>query len=67
MVRAIMDLNPHQKRAAKERAKRETKFDYCPTCRRYRWLTLSSGQWICNECGCPAEEVKNARARVNNN
>jgi len=60
MVRENMELdtlNPHQKRAAKERAQQKTKFDYCPTCRRYRWMKLNNRQWVCNECGCLTEEV----------
>jgi len=53
----IVELNPHQRRAARERAGQQIKFGYCPTCRRYRWMTLNNRRWVCNECGCPAEEV----------
>jgi len=44
-------LNPHQQRAAMERAKRDVRFDYCPTCRRYCWIEEN----YCRECGCPVE------------
>jgi ribosomal protein L37AE/L43A len=64
MVRANMagkigidELNPHQKRVAKERGEQKTAFGYCPTCRRYSWLKLNNRRWICNECGRPTEEV----------
>jgi hypothetical protein len=40
MVRKTVELNPHQKRAAKERTKQKTKFDYCPNCQRLRWMTM---------------------------
>ena len=48
-------LNPHQQRAAKERAKREARFGYCPTCRRYGWIEDN----CCCECGCPVEKGGN--------
>jgi hypothetical protein len=34
------ELNPWQKRAAKERRERQTEMIYCPGCRRYRWATI---------------------------
>jgi hypothetical protein len=53
----IDELNPHQKRVAKERAKQKTKFDYCQTCQRYRWMIYENNHWVCFECGCPVEEA----------
>ncbi len=59
MVRKTLgiDTNPHQKIVAKERGERKTAFGYCQTCRRYSWMTLNNKRWVCNECGCPVEEV----------
>jgi ribosomal protein L37AE/L43A len=50
-------LNPHQERVSRERAGQKTKFDYCATCQRYRWMRLENRQWVCSECGCPTEGV----------
>gem|GEM_PF-2361709 len=60
MVRENMELdtlNPHQKRAAKERAQQETKFSYCSTCHRYCWMVRRNNNWVCFECGCPVKEM----------
>ena len=43
------ELNPHQKRVAKER--RETEMIYCPVCRRYRWAEIQGRFRQCLECG----------------
>jgi len=56
------ELNPHQRRAAKEGGDGELVFGYCPTCRHSSWMEFRNKHWVCRACGCPIEgEVKMKR------